>query len=955
MQVPEMLRFFFKALAKISSRFTDKICMKKLNILSVLFVSFLLGFQLGCTRDPGANSLRFGIPLNSSGNSSLGEGEGIEFLLINLRTSPDAIPFHAECDFKHDHGGGTVGDGENADGDGEGGGGLEDHHGEGDIQRFPITCNQFPDFIEVVIDNAPKAPNLLVQVLTVSEDSTGGMSFQYGDSLVDSSATGQDTIADITTLSAGSSSKEGIVAGRYMTSATGGPSGELQTYFSPPGGQPPMLVEAEAMISGWFSVFMLDNQNLTYKVRTEGGQSITIFDKVNLSSPDFDTSGNPTYRMKVEVPASFRLDEKDGIVEIEQMLPQDGIVGFFGPVLSHYSSKEVCYNSVKEGLPELYADNALSAPMVWEGGSSGSGVKVVSGGVAKTSLQMQQSCNMATGNQISFIHTMLDGHMDDSVGFRGLLAKTDFFARWSDQVKAQFDGSTTINFNWVMLPGADAINDNPTQFDVYMKFDSTNNGSNGDFRCHSPPSDYSLVGSTPVSTLAYSYGSGVNSSNYYNYKFAFCPFFIDSKGKKISMVERAYEVHCMGGCSNEYGLGRAKPSDDISIAGTSDFVDAPVNGGYLIVNSDPVTAGGITTVGFHSSGTYTNFSEDDEVMFLVMGARGGQGCGMHQGQPIHPGEYEFARLLEVNSGSFYVKVKAGTFVDSLAASAWNSPSAADHCFVQMIKVVQVNDLTMTSTLSANNVGGSGFVYNHNGGGVIALRVNGTLNLGDNAMLNATAAGFLGGTSGTEFGAGHKGTTVAGALTTDGGEHNGAEGAGGAGFGNGGNTSGLNGGSSTGSSGWLRMMPGTGGGHSLAGDGGAGGGVIFVSAANVVISSSTTAPIIDASGDLGANGSYGAGGGGGGAISLMFRDVISTNGDSVIVKAEGGAGGTGSGQPGGGGGGGGSAEVLTCHNNETNISGHFNLMTNQGIFGTGTPSGNSGDPGQNGIHGDLHCD
>ncbi|MCB0420012.1 MAG: hypothetical protein KDD61_03400 [Bdellovibrionales bacterium] len=906
--------------------------LKNFRSVSFLLVLTFL-FLAGCSRTPGNSSLRFGVPLSSI--SSLDDMK-LGMIIVNLRDETHPIPFHAQCDFKDEDGGGPS---------------LDDQAGEGDVEKFPIVCNIFPDFVEVVIDKPPVSANLLVQVLTIYEsDSTGAMNFKYGSKQANTSSGNADVT--ITTASAGTSSKEGRVIGRYLETAATGPTGELQTYFAPQSGDPAMLVETEGIISGWFNIFVMDNQNLTYKVRTASGQSMTLFENVNLSSSAFDTSTSPTYRMKVSMPASYR-KSRNNSGEVDALLPQDAIIGFFGPQTTFYSSYQVCYNNHQEALSEIFSDSALTVPLVWEGGSTGSGVTVPSGGVAQSTYQMYTNCDMSSGSVINFLHTALHGHMEDSVGFRSVLYTKDMTPRWMSMVRGEFNGTNAINLSWNVLSGTGIVNGANTKFDVYIK--PSSNGGGGDFECQMPPPEYSYVDTVDVVSGVYTFG-GVNSANYYQNQFALCPYFLTDNGEKRYLSRRAFEVHCLGGCDQADSTGRALPTADVSLGGSVDVVSAPLYGGFLQMNGDPTVSSGITTLPYNSSGIATNFAAEDEILVVVMGGRG-SGCGNYQGNPIQAGQYTFTRLL--NKTGTALKIQSGSFVDNLTSVNWNNPVAANHCYVQFVKVIHVNDLNVFGyTVTGRNAGSSSpFYFDYYGGGIIAIRSNGTITMNDGALFDVSAIGYSKGNSSTAHGAGPLGTSSVGTPATGGGSGGaGIAGGGGGGAGQGGSAVASTGGTAINHNGMLPMVFGAGGGSAGGSyDGGSGGGLIFISANHINNTSSATAPLFKASGENGLGGpAEGGGGGGGGSVNLFVRKISSPSSGTLHFKVSGGDGGTATNE-GGGGGSGGRANVFTCQGMSSVLSPNFQFFINGGLGGTGTSNGNSGDGGYYNVNDQIHCD
>lgn len=224
---------------------------------------------------------------------------------------------------------------------------------------------------------------------------------------------------------------------------------------------------------------------------------------------------------------------------------------------------------------------------------------------------------------------------------------------------------------------------------------------------------------------------------------------------------------------------------------------------------------------------------------------------------------------------------------------------------------------------------SGGAYNGETGGVLAMRVSGTLTIEEGGSLSAVGIGYAGGPMGESYnsdgyqGESLEGSGIGGASSTEGyNETNGAWaanlGGGGCNIGGGG---GEHAGGATGSTSWngtatapeagetygdlSALFLGSGGGGVVnlgggSGPGGAGGGILFVEAAYIVAegAEAISAAGEDATSWAAGSWTYGAGGGAGGTLWITAEALELADG---AIVATGGAGYDGVTRPGGDGG------------------------------------------------------
>lgn len=221
--------------------------------------------------------------------------------------------------------------------------------------------------------DVPSASSALVQLIAVYEDSSNkSLSFYYGD--VSQSLSGSEMSVPITvSLMGGSSGEEGEVQGRYLSTASGGPTGRLLMMIRPSNGSPPMVIQESSIVNGWFNVFALSGQAFDYVVN---GASLFGGPK---SLGDFRAMASNSV-LVTKMPGYYR--DQSSIAVFEK--PRDQIRGFFGPGVG---AQSVCYSTTSSSLSGYFADASLSTgSLISYTGSSSVNTSAVymQGGIAGT-------------------------------------------------------------------------------------------------------------------------------------------------------------------------------------------------------------------------------------------------------------------------------------------------------------------------------------------------------------------------------------------------------------------------------------------------------------------------------------------------------------------------------------------------------------------------------------------
>lgn len=860
---------------------------KLIFVLQFLLGAAILASLVACSRSSdSSSSLLLSIPMQNAKNET---GKELEHVIINLRPGGVGLPLVRE---------------------------LEDH----EIQSLYSN-----GYLQMVLDQntlhqpLPKSSNLLVQYLGVFQGDNEDLEFSYGDVYVNTSGSG-DIPADITAVSIGTSQKEARVMGRYFNSTTGGPTGKMIAYFHPPTGSPRVAVMKKEIYNGWFEIFILDNYQARFSYEMESGEP--VFTEVHLGSPLFQVPSD--HQLHLNYPVSYHFESNDMMVE--SVSEEEVIAGFFsstaGPDLSNH---KVCYVNTEEALKYSFADPALTQSLIFDADSTdASKVRILSGGVAESFVNVFSSnaaCSFDSGSEMALFHNHLDHHGEDAFGIRGPFQIVEPLQQWEGFVKAHsVVGGNQIQVEWKYLPGV--LGPAVSGATIFARYDEHGGGGGGggpdDRDCAQElfEEGFAEVGDASGETFTFNGApiGVVDSNNIHNWRLAVCPFRYEG-GAKVYAMDSVHSS-CVDGCSDFYHTGWGTASATVN---GEDFNESGLGGDFgkvVAVDSSTYPEYTVLTLG----STTGNFQEGDEVLFYLT-AEGQDACGVINGMDLSPGLVESSRLLYVSGPT--LKVPKGSYLEaissaSLSASAFTADQS--FCFVQAVRVPHFRDLTVgVSGLNANAFSFS----STGGGGILAFRVNGTLNIG--GPLNASNSGFAGGTSGADnYGAGNRGDTGISSYgsTGSGGAPSGAgfPGAGGGGYGRGGNYSSTMGGQAqTNDYYGVHFFLGGGGG---AGDGagGNGGGLIYVMAEAINV---TTAAQFSTNGNDGAGTPDYSGGGGGGSLYVRTRHLNLSA--TLDLQANGGN------SSSGGGGGGGYIDFLACEASSTPT------YSNSGGAGGVTPS------------------
>lgn len=202
-------------------------------------------------------------------------------------------------------------------------------------------CSNQPPIPTSFPVSVPSGSGRLIQILAVYKDSsTNQMSFYYGDLSKD--ITGSEVTAEINVAKVGTGNiTSGRVAGRYFTTATGGPTGLIDIKYNPGGGKLPLIVDNAVIVNGWFSIFMLSGASLQYSVRGSG--EILWAPEVSFESSAMDPAENSgayfDQRVRALLPVHIEKREQNNTTTFQIQDAETFVWGYWGPGAT---GKKIC-------------------------------------------------------------------------------------------------------------------------------------------------------------------------------------------------------------------------------------------------------------------------------------------------------------------------------------------------------------------------------------------------------------------------------------------------------------------------------------------------------------------------------------------------------------------------------------------------------------------------------------
>ncbi len=405
---------------------------------------------------------------------------------------------------------------------------------------------------QITID-VPTGPRRLIQYVGVYELNDKRVQFTYADTLRD--LPNGDVAVTIQAKEIYSPTDDHILAGRYLTDATSGPTdlltGSLKILkdYSSLGSAPPDVdLLKYGMFNGWFKTLIFKGVPLTWKT----SQGTPIFDGVELDSAEFNANENVKV-MRVSIPRhKIAWPDSAGKVDMNSVYEdgaQEIIYGLFGGGVEKSNFKKVCYTSGRENdltIPGLYStdlvdsdkdgivDNEPGARLRWDDQSCSA--TSPSGGAAcrKGGLAFSQDtvgCKPEDSDHIKMQHENLGRGFDGALGFNGPF-KVQGEAMFGEYVSSIFDGQKFSLFWSYISP---EVKKSLGGVSIYYKnaAEHFSGGGAGDQTCEkiAVKAGYTHLVDAAVSSDESVAGSYVweKSSGSYDTKFILCPFARDPK------------------------------------------------------------------------------------------------------------------------------------------------------------------------------------------------------------------------------------------------------------------------------------------------------------------------------------------------------------------------------------------------------------------------------------------
>lgn len=407
---------------------------------------------------------------------------------------------------------------------------------------------------QITID-VPAGPRRLIQYVGVYELNDKSVQFTYADTLRD--LPNGDVAVTIQAKEIYGPTDDHILAGRYLTDATSGPTdlltGSLKIlkHDSSLGSAPPDVdLLRIGMFNGWFKTLIFKGVPLTWKT----SQGTPVFDGVELDSAEFNANDKV---MRVSIPRhKIAWPESEGKVAMTSVYEdgaQEIIYGLFGAGVEKSNFKKVCYTSGSGSnltIPGLYsmeladtspsgaldgfADNEPGARLRWDDRSCSD--TSPSGGAAcrKGGLAFSQDtvgCKPEDSDHIKMQHENLGRGFDGALGFNGPF-RVQGEAMFGEYVSSVFDGQKFSLFWSYISP---EVKKSLGGVSIYYKnaAEHFSGGGAGDQTCEkiAVKAGYTHLVDAAVSSDESVVGSYVweKSSGSSDTKFILCPFARDPK------------------------------------------------------------------------------------------------------------------------------------------------------------------------------------------------------------------------------------------------------------------------------------------------------------------------------------------------------------------------------------------------------------------------------------------
>ena len=391
------------------------------------------------------------------------------------------------------------------------------------------------------IIDATKGPNRLVQVLAVYSSGTTGdskMSFYYGEKTQTFVNDNESVPVSIAAIGSGAL-VSGRASGRYLTSSTAGPTGNVNIKYYPNATSPGLIIEQSLIADGWFNFMMIDG-DATTKFSYELDDGTKLWGQsVNLSDSFFAPSNQV---LRVGIPVNDRMNYTSmGHYSWEANEPSIYVYGFFGDSTS-IASKYVCRpiassafisptsltrvtqyvstapgdDSTQTGLSGSFLTTG-AFPTVAALSSTASPMANYSIKGGPSSATACSGTDYITKISLPNLYSMIDGNGSDGAMFHflPLKAQTVTFGSYVSQVPLSFTADTptagTYRFVGELLPGLETQIDKIHAYKRVVNDDWQMKGNT--VRCDDIAAG-TIYGATPFVSAAGAFAISTGSFNY---------------------------------------------------------------------------------------------------------------------------------------------------------------------------------------------------------------------------------------------------------------------------------------------------------------------------------------------------------------------------------------------------------------------------------------------------------
>lgn len=201
------------------------------------------------------------------------------------------------------------------------------------------TPETVPDSFDII--DISSGPDRLFQVLAVYKNiETSQMIFYYGD--VTKTLEGGIVPLEVPISQVGSGNvTSGRVSGRYLETATTGPTGMVDVKYNPGNGKQPIVVDTASIVNGWFSFFMLSGASLQYVPR--GSTAMLWGQEMSLESAAMNPAENSgayfDQRVRAFLPVHIRTQYQNNVQVYLPAESETFVWGYWGPGAT---GKKVC-------------------------------------------------------------------------------------------------------------------------------------------------------------------------------------------------------------------------------------------------------------------------------------------------------------------------------------------------------------------------------------------------------------------------------------------------------------------------------------------------------------------------------------------------------------------------------------------------------------------------------------